>query len=296
MMFIFIDTETTGPNCAVDRIIQVAWLVVDRDGVIYKEFCELIKPDGFVIPSSATRIHGISTDVANREGVCIDDVLCDLDDDLETVDCVVGHNVSFDLSFLKKEFLKAKRDHPFSGLSTFCTMRASTKVCALPKLDGRSGYKWPTLSELYFHLFGEYFDNAHDALVDVKACEECFFELAERGVFDLSAIGGGGAQTDSGGQVFEGLGRQTFDLERVGAIRELKSYEDDFLMTVIRAKREYMSGIRSVGPSDHFDKIARKVIEIAEQATKEINEAPKSRLASIVLRARDRFLTEVNGI
>ena len=59
-MYLFFDTETTGlpanwkaPVTDVDnwpRVTQLAWQVYDEDGKLIRERCELIKPDGWVIP------------------------------------------------------------------------------------------------------------------------------------------------------------------------------------------------------------------------------------------------------
>ena len=48
----------------------------------------------------------------------------------------------------------------------------------LCKAEGKIGYKYPRLEELYFKLFQENFD-AHNALNDVKATARCFWELYE---------------------------------------------------------------------------------------------------------------------
>jgi len=58
-------------------------------------------------------------------------------------------------------------------------MQAATNFCEIP---GRYGFKWPSLQELYGKLFDESFDGAHQALVDVRACARCFFELKRIGV------------------------------------------------------------------------------------------------------------------
>jgi len=58
-------------------------------------------------------------------------------------------------------------------------MERSTDHCKIP---GSYGYKWPSLSELYFILFDRDFEEAHDAVVDVKACAECFFRLKNEGI------------------------------------------------------------------------------------------------------------------
>lgn len=45
--------------------------------------------------------------------------------------------------------------------------------------------KWPKLGELYRFLFNKDFEGAHDAMFDVIALKECFFEMAKRGVIVL---------------------------------------------------------------------------------------------------------------
>ena len=39
--------------------------------------------------------------------------------------------------------------------------------------------------ELYTKLFGNGFDGAHDAMADIVATKECFFELLRRGIVRL---------------------------------------------------------------------------------------------------------------
>lgn len=59
-MYIFFDTETTGlpknwsaPVTDVNnwpRVIQLAYVVTDTNFNVIETFCELVKPDGWVIP------------------------------------------------------------------------------------------------------------------------------------------------------------------------------------------------------------------------------------------------------
>ena len=63
-------------------------------------------------------------------------------------------------------------------------MMKSTSYCKLPGKNGK-GFKWPKLEELYQVLFGKQMENAHDALADVMACKECFFELIKLGIITL---------------------------------------------------------------------------------------------------------------
>ncbi len=69
-MFLIFDTETTGlpkrdnvPISEVDnwpRVVQIAWQLHDENGNLTEHHNLLIQPDGFEIPYSAEKIHGIS--------------------------------------------------------------------------------------------------------------------------------------------------------------------------------------------------------------------------------------------
>ncbi len=56
-------------------------------------------------------------------------------------------------------------------------MQAGSDFCHIP---GKYGYKWPKLQELYIKLFGHDFDGAHNAMSDIEATQECFWELRRR--------------------------------------------------------------------------------------------------------------------
>ena len=145
------------------------------DELKVKDF--IIKPDGFTIPEESSRVHGITTEIANRDGSPLKTVIEDFIFDLETVDMIVGHNVEFDKKIVGAELLRCNIQSKSLGKRTVCTMKSSTNYCALP---GKYGYKWPTLQELHNKLFGESFEDAHNSLNDIKATKKCFFELKNR--------------------------------------------------------------------------------------------------------------------
>ena len=68
------------------------------------------------------------------------------------------------------------------GIPTHDTMSSAIDLCKLPKKDGRPGFKRPNLGELYRFLFERELSGAHDALIDVRASAECYFEMLRRGV------------------------------------------------------------------------------------------------------------------
>jgi hypothetical protein len=60
-------------------------------------------------------------------------------------------------------------------------MKSSTDYCKLPSKK-RGSYKNPKLNELYELLFEKTFENAHDAMADISATKDCFFELKKRNI------------------------------------------------------------------------------------------------------------------
>lgn len=190
MNLLFFDCETTGlpkdykaSYTDVDnwpRVISLAWILAKDDGeIIRKKHC-LIRPDGWQMPTEKFWIdNGFSHEKSMAEGLDINDVIDEFRFDKHQADALVGHNLSFDHRIVWAEHIRCSRE-PRSGMPKICTMMSSTNVCKIPKAKGY-GYKWPKLEELYSFLFKKGFDNAHDALADVEATAECFFELVKRG-------------------------------------------------------------------------------------------------------------------
>lgn len=192
-MFTIFDTETTGlpknykaPASDLKnwpRMIQIAWAVYDNDQKLVEQKEYIIKPNGFEIPKAASNVHGITTEKALSEGVDLTEVLKDFARVLSKTDYLIAHNISFDEKIVGAEFIRTKVENNLNNLPKICTMHSSTDFC---KIDGQYGYKWPNLTELHYKLFNEGFDGAHDALVDVRACARCFFELVNIGVIKHS--------------------------------------------------------------------------------------------------------------
>ncbi len=181
------DTETTGfatrggDLSQQPYIIQFAAIEWEIEGGIYREIARhnmLIKP--FIsIPFWASQVNGIyDKDVAECEHMKshIDDILRVLN----RSDLVAWHNIEYDEEILSYELARLGKKGEYAPQKTVCTMRSSTDYC---KLQWRGfAYKPPKLSELHKHLFGEFFEGAHDALVDVEATMRCFVELIRLGV------------------------------------------------------------------------------------------------------------------
>jgi hypothetical protein len=62
----------------------------------------------------------------------------------------------------------------------FCTMRAGVNICNImtPRKNGNGMYKkWPTLLELYQHLFSQTPENLHNSMVDALVGLRCFLKI-----------------------------------------------------------------------------------------------------------------------
>lgn len=193
MHYLFFDTETTGmpddfdaPVTDTDnwpRVVQIAWAHVSTDpNAIDGTLSYIIRPDGFTIPANAAEMHGITTERAVAEGYPRGKVLEAFSKAVRVSDVLVAHNMAFDLPIVGAELVRLRGTNMLQDVPTICTKEASTDYCKIPFPGGGRGYKWPNLQELHDTLFGERFDDAHDAGVDVKAGARCFLELLNRGV------------------------------------------------------------------------------------------------------------------
>ena len=192
-MYLIFDTETTGlpkrwdaPITDTDnwpRCIQIAWQLHDELGNCVDHQDYLVQPEGFNIPYDAEKIHGISTDLAQEQGIPLVDVLEKFNQALAKTKFVVGQNVGFDLNIMGAEFVRSSIENTLQDLPVLDTCTEHTaSLCALP--GGRYGkFKLPTLSELHRFLFNKGFAEAHNATADVEATTRCFFELVRLGEF-----------------------------------------------------------------------------------------------------------------
>ena len=184
---LFFDTETTGVPLNYKasssdtknwpRLVQLAWVLTDEEGNRIHTGNLIVKPEGFIIPTDATRVHGITMQRANEEGVPLAEVIEQFKADLDVATYIVGHNIEFDKKIMGAEMIRLGMKDIMDSKKSYCTMQSSINFC---KILGKYGYKYPKLQELYRKLFETEFDNAHDAMSDIEATEKCFWELRKR--------------------------------------------------------------------------------------------------------------------
>ncbi|MDI1257037.1 MAG: DNA polymerase III subunit alpha [Flavobacterium sp.] len=190
-MYLIFDTETTGLPKRWDapisdssnwpRCIQIAWQLHDEYGALIEHQDYLVKPEGFNIPYDAERIHGISTELAQAEGIPLSEVLEKFNAVLAKAKFIVGQNLGFDVNIMGAEFYRLGVGSKMTQMPVLDTCTEVTaSLLQLP--GGRGGkFKLPTLTELHQYLFNVPFSEAHNATADVEATTRCFLELVRRG-------------------------------------------------------------------------------------------------------------------
>jgi DNA polymerase III epsilon subunit-like protein len=202
MRTLVFDSETTGLSKTQiispstihlwPHVVQFSYIVFDTESnKIVKIKDSIIKvPDGFTITEENAKIHGITTEISLAKGIDLLPVLEEFFTDFDSVDHIVGHNVSFDINMIKAELQRLimnssdkKLQEYLTTINTstkfYCTMQETIELCAIELKDkyGRPYKKFPKLVELYQKMFGVTPKNLHNSLNDVIVCLRCFIKL-----------------------------------------------------------------------------------------------------------------------
>lgn len=153
-------------------------------------------PIGVTISPFVTELTGINIDLCMEKGVHIADAMEHFQYAYENSDTIVSHNLAFDSAMIRVEQLRNNRyiasqcpkvlqmfnpiyDDLFE-IEHFCTMKAGLDLCniMMPYKNGNGMYKkWPTLKELYLHLFGFVPTNLHNSMVDTLVGIRCYLKI-----------------------------------------------------------------------------------------------------------------------
>ena len=189
---LFFDTETNGfPRNLPDndpkqvKLVQLAYIFTDAEGVERASGSMIVRPDGWTIPSRVAEVHGITTELAQANGIPLKTVIAIFSHYISIADVIVAHNATFDLKVIKTCFGLLGHDEPERfkrDKQIICTKNSSLNVVKCPPTAkmlnaGRRGFKAPQLGEAFKHFTGETLEGAHDALVDTRACKVIYENL-----------------------------------------------------------------------------------------------------------------------
>lgn len=178
------DTETSGlPERGIPsddpsqpHLVQLACKMVDlttRTTIQSLNF--LVYPMDWEFDQEAIDVHGITEEVARRYGRQEEDVSSIYYEMAKDSQMFVAHNVNFDWQLIRTAIM---RHH---GRDVADDIKHMEKVCTMLKFQKAHGGKWPKLEAAYEHYTGEKLDGAHDAMVDVNACEVILYNLIDEG-------------------------------------------------------------------------------------------------------------------
>src|SRR5699024_7471345 len=120
-MYLIFDTETTGlpkrwdaPITDTDnwpRCIQIACQFHDEMGNVIENQELLVMSEGVDIACDAEQTHGISTELAEKEGISLTEGSKRFKNALEKTKFIVGHDGGFDVNVMGAEFHRAGISH-----------------------------------------------------------------------------------------------------------------------------------------------------------------------------------------
>jgi DNA polymerase III epsilon subunit-like protein len=209
MRVLVFDTETTGlPKSKIINpdtlnlwpyIVQFSYVIYDTVLNDIVETCDSIVKleDGITIPEDSIKIHGITNEISDKNGIDIDLVLEDFFYHLNNVDLLVGHNVSFDINMIKVELLRIIYEkhlnisddeiktikynlHFLTNYKNICcTLQSSIELCNIKAINkfGKEYIKFPKLLELHQKLFENTPKNLHNSFNDILVTLRCYIKL-----------------------------------------------------------------------------------------------------------------------
>jgi DNA polymerase III epsilon subunit-like protein len=212
MNVLVLDVETTGllprlkkgekDNVSSNNlpyITQLSFILYDsKTRNMIKSYNSYVRPPPHVeIDAKVTELTGITREMLDDETIGRDivTVLADLYEAYCECDIVVAHNLEFDSRMIAIETERnyARLDYEIAPYTQWmfdelyckltyvklqCTMQMGTKMCNIKATNSYGTYtKFPTLLELYIHLFDKTPENLHNSMMDVLVCLRCYLKI-----------------------------------------------------------------------------------------------------------------------
>ncbi len=157
--FIAFDTETTGLDAAVGKIVEIGGVKFDRRGIIAR-YNVLINPQ-MPMPEEAGKVNGI-TDAMLKDKPVIAAIFPDFLEFIGT-GILVAHNAPFDINYVNTELARAEKP-------LLTNKVIDTRIFAKEVFPGLSSYALQDLAV----QFGITALEAHRAEDDARVCMELF--------------------------------------------------------------------------------------------------------------------------
>lgn len=190
MKLLIFDTETT--SIKPGHICQLSYITIDASSKPQKTIGKNYFFTVDEMDPAAEAVHGFSLEKLYElsNGQYIEDLMEEFINDFSEADFVIGHNVNFDVRFLKLELESMGIDYEPKNM--FCTMQYYRDICKILRPSG--DYKNPKLEEVVNFLgitknqisnkANELFQgsgNYHDARFDTAATYLLIIEGLKKG-------------------------------------------------------------------------------------------------------------------
>lgn len=162
--YVAVDLETSGLSPAADRIIEIGMAKV-ADGKIVSEYTTLVDPQ-IVLSERVCELTGITPEMVFGKPV-IDDIIKEVLDFIGELP-ILGHNIIFDYSFLKKAAVNHRLEFEKQGIDTLKLARR-----LLPEVEHKN---LEYLCE-YFHIDAGKSHRAYDDAVSAIRLFERLHEM-----------------------------------------------------------------------------------------------------------------------
>jgi len=256
---IFFDVETTGLNVLKDRILQIAIIKYKKNEAEPSELKMLINP-GIPISEESMKIHGITpADVKNKP--IFPQVAQEIFDFIGDADLAGYNSNRFDIPMLMEEFHRAGFDFDIEKRRLIDVQRLFYKM---EPRTLKAAYKFYCNLEL---------EDAHDALIDVKATVDVFKgqleKYKEQDYFDND-----GNKTEKPVKNdIQAIHDFTNDLKLIDVTQRLKyndkgeiafnfgKYINETVLDVLKKDKQYANWILDKDFSIQVKKTIRKIVE-----------------------------------
>lgn len=157
--------------------LSVACVLDDEDGNTLEEFSTLIKPTR-PIPDDVTAINGITFEMADRDGVPMEEAIERVAKLMEQADIISAFNIHFDLRMFKIACARMEA----RGEELRCMMETKTGICTMQAAAKFLGAgRFIKLAAAHERILGDPLIDAHDADADMQASRRIFYELRSTG-------------------------------------------------------------------------------------------------------------------
>lgn len=175
------DLETTGLDLADARIVTACVLELDSAGSVIVDRPQWLADPVIEIPTAASDVHGVTTEIARRDGRPAAEVVAEILDALRDVFArgipVVAYNAPYDFTILHHEALR----HGLAPLEVVSPVIDPLVIDKFKDKYRRGKRKLENVAEFYEVPL----DDAHNAVADAVAAGRVALAIAKRWAAEL---------------------------------------------------------------------------------------------------------------